>query len=396
MEKTKSKLLTLITVISLVLVCACLPLYATFVIWPSYDQLVISTTEKGLQAVAVAIIKDQQLLTPLSNETTVPPLLINEVERMRRTLSLPKIKIFTPQGQIVYSSAPEDIGNFTSQEFFPQMLIDGRARSKLAQKRLRHDDGRELAVEVIETYVPILNGPQAIGAFEIYYDVTEITRSLYHLMRNHLQVLAPTALILLIIALASTYYAQKSIHDLAVAKNRFKELSMTDNLTGLLNHRGFKQSVDRQLKIIDRGDKYAFLIFIDLNDFKQINDNFGHEMGDKALEEAAGILKNTFRNSAISGGGGSDIIGRIGGDEFAILTTQNNVIDDAQVLGRRLDEHIRLWNASHNEGRYSLSMSYGIVTYSPHQPCSFDELIQKADALMYSNKQQHKKKTVQS
>jgi len=171
---------------------------------------------------------------------------------------------------------------------------------------------------------------------------------------------------------------------------------MTDSLTGLLNHRGFKKSVDQQLKIIDRGDKYAFLIFIDLNDFKQINDNFGHEVGDHALEEAAGILKNTFRNSATNDGGGSDIIGRLGGDEFAVLTTQNNAIDDAQVLGRRLDEHIRRWNASHSEERYSLSMSYGIVTYSPQQPCPFNELIQKADTLMYDNKQRHKKKAAQS
>lgn len=395
MEKSKSKILTSITVLSLVLVCAFLPLYVTFVIWPSYDQLVINTTEKGLQALAAAMIKDQQLRTPLNKETPVPSLLIEEVERMRKTLMLPKIKIFTPQGQIVYSNAPEDIGNFTSQEFFQQMLLDGRARSKLAKKTLRRTGGQELPVEVIETYVPILNGNQAIGAFEIYYDVTEINHSLYRLMRNHLQVLAPAALLLLIIALASTYYAKKSLHDLAVAKNRFKELSMTDNLTGLLNHRGFKKSVERQLKIIDRGDKYAFLIFIDLNDFKQINDKLGHEVGDKALEETAGILKNTFRNSATNDGGGSDIIGRIGGDEFAILTTQNNTLNDEQVLGERLNEHVRLWNASHSE-RYSLSMSYGIVAYSPQQPCQFNELIQKADALMYDNKQRRKKEVKQS
>lgn len=82
----------------------------------------------------------------------------------------------------------------------------------------------------------------------------------------------------------------------------------------------------------------------------------------------------------------------LGGDEFAILTTQNNALEDEQAISRRLDDHINSWNASHRE-EYSISMSYGIVAYSPQQPCTFEELLQQADALMYENKLRHKKAT---
>ena len=106
----KSKILLLITALSILIVCA-LPLYLKFVIWPSYDQFVISTTENGLKALAQEMVRDQRLQTPLSKEVPAPSFLIEEVEHIRKIIGLPKVKIFTPQGLIVYCSAPEDIGH---------------------------------------------------------------------------------------------------------------------------------------------------------------------------------------------------------------------------------------------------------------------------------------------
>lgn len=377
----KSKILNLITIIVVLIVCA-LPLYVKFVIWPSYDQFVMGHTEAGLEFLAAQMVKDQEVRTPFSEGAAAPQFLIDQVERIRKTVGLLKVKIFTPQGLIVYSSDAEDIGQFTKKEFFPQMLADGKSRSQFAQKKIRHDDGRELSQDIIESYVPIRHAGEAIGAFEIYFDVTEINRDLHSLTRRQLLVLVPVVLALLVAVLISTYFADKSMQALAKAKDRFQELSITDNLTGLLNYRGFKASAKQQLKIIDRGEKYAFLIFIDLNEFKRINDDMGHEMGDCALAEAAGILKRTFRES--------DIIGRLGGDEFAILAPQNEDLADEQAIGCRLEEQISRWNASHNEEGYIISMSYGIVAYSPQETRTLKEMLKKADAKMYENKQQKK------
>lgn len=389
----KSKTLNVLAVLS-VLIVSSLPLYLKFFIWPSYDQFVIGKTEKGLQFLASQMVHGQELLEPLSATLPVPKVLVDEVERIRRTVGLPKVKIFTPQGLIVYSTDPTDIGNFTRHTFFPQMLQDGQPRTELARKMIRHDDGQELPHDMIETYVPILADGLVIGAFEVYYDVTDINQSLHALMGGHLRVMVPAAVVLLLASLISTYFANRSMQALAEAKEHFKEQAVTDPLTGLLNYRGFKHAVKRQLKIIDRGDKYAFFIFIDLNDFKRINDTLGHEIGDRALVEATNILLSTFRESDMIARVSPDIIGRLGGDEFAIFTAQNQALVDEQVIGRRLDEQISRWNATHNEG-YSISMSYGIIPYSPQEKCSLKELIKRADALMYANKQQRKRKRAQ-
>ena len=384
----KSKTLNLLAVLSILIVSS-LPLYLKFFIWPSYDQFVIGNTEKGLRFLAAQMIQGQRFREPLSATRQVPAELIEEVERIRRTVGLPKVKIFTPQGLIVYSSDAKDIGNFTRHKFFPLMLLDGQPRSELARKEIRQANGQMVSHDMIETYMPILADGLAIGAFEVYFDVTEINHSLHALMGDHLRVMVPAAMALLLAALVSTYFANKSMQALAEAKEHFKEQAVTDPLTGLLNYRGFKHSVKRQLKIIDRGDKYAFLIFIDLNDFKKINDTLGHEVGDRALVEASEILVNTFRESDMIARFNPEIIGRLGGDEFAIFTTQNGALADEQAIGRRLEEQISRWNATHHEG-YTISMSYGIIPYLPKEDSSLSELLKRADALMYANKQQRK------
>ena len=100
-------------------------------------------------------------------------------------------------------------------------------------------------------------------------------------------------------------------------------------------------------------------------------------------------MNNTFRNSDIIGRVGTDIIGRLGGDEFAILTCQNKQLEAELAIRRRLEENIRLWNEEKGH-RFKLSLSYGIASYSPETPCSLEELITKADNLMYESKQKKK------
>jgi diguanylate cyclase (GGDEF)-like protein len=153
-------------------------------------------------------------------------------------------------------------------------------------------------------------------------------------------------------------------------------MSLTDELTGLYNRRGFFTLAQQQFKVTERTKKGILLFFVDLDKMKQINDTLGHQEGDKALVEIATILKEVFRES--------DIIGRMGGDEFAILAI-DTTDETREVLINRLhnilDDHNRL------EGRnYSLSLSMGIAHYDPETPSTLDELIAQADTLMYEEK----------
>ena len=153
-------------------------------------------------------------------------------------------------------------------------------------------------------------------------------------------------------------------------------LSITDSLTGLHNRRGFLTLAEQQLKISNRGEGGMLLFFADLDGMKWINDTMGHEEGDRALTDVAVMLKETFR--------ASDIIARTGGDEFAILTIDTTGISP-EIIMTRLQDKVDKHN-NERDRRYKISISMGTAYYDPENPCSLDELMSRADKLMYDQK----------
>jgi diguanylate cyclase (GGDEF)-like protein/PAS domain S-box-containing protein len=157
-------------------------------------------------------------------------------------------------------------------------------------------------------------------------------------------------------------------------------LSITDQLTGLHNRRGFLSLAWQQLKLAERNKSRMLLLFADLDGLKWINDTLGHEEGDKSLIEAATVFKETFRTS--------DIIARLGGDEYAALAVDINEAN-SEIFTARLQSLIDTRNNQENR-RYRLSISVGCSCYDPENPCSIDELMVSADKLMYEQKQNKK------
>ncbi len=151
-------------------------------------------------------------------------------------------------------------------------------------------------------------------------------------------------------------------------------LSLTDELTGLYNRRRFFVLTDQCLKVAVRTKKRPLLLFIDMDNLKWINDHYGHNEGDQALIGLADILKQTFRES--------DIIARIGGDEFVVLLESTD--ENSETTITRLHENVRDYNAQRS--KYTLSISLGTAQFDPEYPISIDELLSKADALMYAQK----------
>jgi diguanylate cyclase (GGDEF)-like protein/PAS domain S-box-containing protein len=157
-------------------------------------------------------------------------------------------------------------------------------------------------------------------------------------------------------------------------------LSITDQLTGLHNRRGFLSLAEQQLKLAQRNKSGVLLFFADLDGLKWINDTLGHEEGDRALIEAAAVFKETFRTS--------DIIARLGGDEYAALAVDITEANSG-IFTTRLQCLIDTRNHQENR-RYRLSISVGCSCYDPEKPCSVDELMASADKLMYGQKQNKK------
>jgi len=159
-------------------------------------------------------------------------------------------------------------------------------------------------------------------------------------------------------------------------ENRLAEAAITDDLTGLLNRRGFYTLANQQCRMADRTKRGLSLLFVDLDRMKQINDELGHDAGDQALKDTADILRQTFRES--------DIIARMGGDEFAVLITEPSTGIENVIMN-----HLKSSLASHNKKglrKYELSLSMGISNYDPVRPCSVSDLLTRADALMYEDK----------
>jgi diguanylate cyclase (GGDEF)-like protein len=161
------------------------------------------------------------------------------------------------------------------------------------------------------------------------------------------------------------------------AEAEIRRLALTDELTGLYNRRGFFFLANQQLKISQRNQMDSCLLFIDLDGLKQINDSFGHEVGDEAIANIAKMLQQVFRDS--------DIIARLGGDEFVIfvpICTMNS----EDVLSR-LQTVIDKFNQTH-QYPYYLSISMGMIQCRLNSDISLERLIEKADTLMYEHKRQ--------
>ncbi|OLP15881.1 diguanylate cyclase [Leptolyngbya sp. 'hensonii'] len=162
-----------------------------------------------------------------------------------------------------------------------------------------------------------------------------------------------------------------------------RQLSLTDELTGLHNRRGFFLLANQQLKLAHRLQTPCCLLFVDLDGLKQINDTQGHEMGDRVITDAATLLRQTFRDS--------DILARLGGDEFVVFVP--GCSEDTLGITRRLEAHIDDFNRSQNRC-YSVAMSIGIQHCVLDETISLEQLVAQTDALMYQQKRSKRQPSI--
>jgi len=233
-----------------------------------------------------------------------------------------------------------------------------------------------------KTVTDVFPGVKEIGLFDVFQDVWKTGAHKFHpvslykdnrmsqWVENNVYKLASGE----IVVVYDDVTERKRMED------EIQSLSITDQLTGLLNRRGFLALAEQQLKIADRTKKELLLLFIDLDGMKWINDNLGHKKGDEALAETANIIKKVFRES--------DIIARFGGDEFSILAL-GAAMEHENIMRNRLQNSIDINNTGENRD-YRISMSMGWACYDPETPCSLDELMAHADKLMYEQKKSKK------
>ena len=153
-------------------------------------------------------------------------------------------------------------------------------------------------------------------------------------------------------------------------------LTTTDPLTGICNRRGFETLSQQAISFCARSQQPCSVLMIDLDLFKSINDEWGHAAGDKALQDLAHLLTDTFRDS--------DITARLGGDEFAVLLS-GTAGNRAQVGVDRLTRAVDAYNANASSG-WKLQFSAGIAELTSRDAASLPAAMQRADEQMYAHK----------
>lgn len=164
-------------------------------------------------------------------------------------------------------------------------------------------------------------------------------------------------------------------------ENKLHKLAMSDDLTALANRRFIVDEIERSIKRAKRSNQIAALLFIDLNKFKELNDTYGHEVGDKVLIETAKRLNQILRET--------DTPARLGGDEFIVLLENLGLDSDLAVkevkniiekITRVFDDKFIFENIA-----YNISASIGYATFDGDEK-SVDDILKNADKSMYKSK----------
>ena len=172
----------------------------------------------------------------------------------------------------------------------------------------------------------------------------------------------------------------RDIEDRKRIEEELKFFYTIDPLTGLYNRRMAVEMIEKQINVSKRNKTFLSVCFIDINDLKLANDNYGHSEGDFLIKTAADILKTCTRDS--------DYIFRMGGDEFVILFPG---CDDSQthIIWKRFENEIQVKNSEINKP-YKISLSYGFTSVDHTKKFKAEELISQSDKKMYEYKRKIK------
>lgn len=166
------------------------------------------------------------------------------------------------------------------------------------------------------------------------------------------------------------------------ARNRLSALAETDDLTGIWNKRAFRRQLPQEVERARVYNVPLSLLIFDVDEFKQINDTFGHTVGDVVLSELCGAVRETLRPP--------DVFARFGGDEFSVILPHTDIAGARAVADRILRRVAKLTIPTDEEGAIRCSISIGVAEFDPAHDTSATDFVRRADERMYASKRQGK------
>lgn len=339
------------------------------VLWPQYAGFVRAT--QGMHR------------EELINRSEVG-FLYRDVTRRIAGTEVTRVKIYSLDGTTVFSTDPTQIGMDISGDSDFIAASNGHASSSIIFRDEVHTYEKVMRDRnLISSYVPIRNpqNGEIEGVFEVYADVTGLVENIRS-TRWLLVAVTVVALGLLYIYLLGIIRRADTILKVQSGARRAQEerirwLAFYDPLTELGNRAHFQRKFDEVIKRSRRAAQVFAVMLIDLDDFKPINDSFGHDAGDRLLQLSARRIRECIRET--------DSAFRLGGDEFVVLLENLHDYEDAMKVARKV--LFRLYQPA-NFGTFDVrpSASIGMATY-PGDGDSCEALLKHADIALYQAKE---------
>jgi len=306
-----------------------------------------------------------------------------DLKLLARGLDVVKVKLYDAHGLTVFSSDPRQIGEDRSDN--PGFLGAKRGTPESEITFRAQFDAWEGVISdrnLIATYVPVRSSDaaQVEAVMEVYSDVTglvaKMERTQRHIVIGVASALSTLYLLMLWIARRSDRILREQEAQRAANEERIRYQAYHDLLTGLPNRASFGEHLDEAIRRSKRFGWSVGLMFLDLDRFKRVNDSLGHEAGDQLLRIAATRLKGCIRET--------DILFRMGGDEFTVLLENVRGPEEVATIAARMSAAIaEPVELAHHE--LTATASIGIAIYPRDDPTG-ERLVKSADTAMYRAK----------
>jgi PAS domain S-box-containing protein len=300
--------LILILLISFIAVLF-MPFYTNFYLYPAFTQHLISDYEDSAIRLANHLIHyfEEPENTLLNKHITRD--VIEEIEEMHADFGCEKIKIFSTDGTVIYSTDFDDIGSVNTRAYFKHIVTQGVIHTKVVRKNSRTLEGRLVPVDVIETYVPLKYGDKTIGAGEVYFDITEHREAIDTLIYKSSTIIYTVTIVLLLAVLLTLYRLNKNMiareeAEVEIAAHRDKLEEQVNLRTAELKasnillkediekrqkaEKALRESEEKYRELIETASDAIFVIDAESGKINDVNKK-GQELLGRSSEEIIGL-----------------------------------------------------------------------------------------------------------